>query len=183
MKYYLKDCRTAKEELDRKTTVEITENNGEITFVFTAKNCKFYCPYNNYNDFHCDGDICEILIGSDPERKVYYEIEIGAHNKIMLAKMTYNGEVGDKINLGIDFVSEPFVKTTVERDGDNYVATATFPLEKIKTGDGEIFFNAYRIDTNGGKCLNDNQLLFALNPTMRGKFHTPKYYLPLKNYI
>ena len=43
MKYFLKDCRTAKEELDRKTAVEITENNGEITFVFTAT-----FPLKNY---------------------------------------------------------------------------------------------------------------------------------------
>ena len=183
MIYQLKDCRTANEEIARKTTVEITEKDGMLTFVFTAENCEYYCPYTEYNKIHSDGDVCEILIGTDPERKVYYEIEISPYNRLMLAKMTYGGEDENGPILDIDFVEEPFVKTSVLLRDNGYVATATFPKKAIETGDGEIFFNAYRIDTVGGRYLEPAHLLFALNPTMRGKFHTPARYLWLKDYL
>lgn len=183
MVYELKKCRTGEIETERKTTVEITEKNGILTFHFVCENCKFYCPYENYNDIHSRGDICEILIGSDLDRKTYYEIEISPKNKLMLAKMTYKGENEKGPVLGIDFVKEPFVKTEVSLFEGGYELTATFPKEAIKTGDGEIFFNAYRIDTDGGKFLKEEMYLLALNPTMRGKFHTPKYFLPLKEYV
>ena len=183
MIYQLKDCRTAKEEIARKTTVEITEKDGMLTFVFTAENCEYYCPYTEYNKIHSDGDVCEILIGTDPNRKVYYEIEISPHNGLMLAKMTYGGEDADGPILDIDFVEKPFVKTQVLLRDNGYVATATFPKKAIETGSGEIYFNAYRIDTAGGKLLEPAHLLYALNPTMRGKFHTPAYYVWLKEYL
>ena len=82
MVYELKQCRTAEVETERKTTVEITKNNNEVTFVFNAQNCKYYCPHSNYNDLHSQGDIVEILIGSDPDRKTYYEIEVSPENEL-----------------------------------------------------------------------------------------------------
>ena len=97
--------------------------------------------------------------------------------------MSYLGETEKGPKLGIDFVSTPFIKTDVKVTGSNYVATVTIPLNKIKTGDGEVFFNAYRIDTDGGKFLKEEMYLLALNPTMRGKFHTPKYFLKLSDYV
>ncbi|MBE5747087.1 MAG: hypothetical protein E7352_02800 [Clostridiales bacterium] len=183
MVYELKNCRTGARENERKTTVEITEKDGMLTFTFTAENSKYYCPYKEYNKIHSDGDVCEILIGTDPNRKVYYEIEISPHNGLMLAKMTYGGEDEDGPILDIDFVEKPFVKTRVLLRDNGYVATATFPKEAIKTGEGEIYFNAYRIDTVGGKLLEPAHLLYALSPTMRGKFHTPAYYVWLKDYL
>lgn len=184
MIYTLRDCRTGKEENERKTTVEITEKDGYLTFVFTAENCKYYCPYEGeYNKIHSDGDICEVLIGTDPNRKEYYEIEISPHNDLMLAKMSYLGEGENEPILGIDFVETPFVQTQVLLREGGYVATVKFPKDKIRTGEGEIYFNAYRIDTDGGKYIEEQQLLFALNPTMRGKFHTPAKFLWLKDYV
>ena len=181
--YELKQCRTGEVERERKTTVEISEMGGELKFHFVCENCKYYCPYENYNDIHSRGDICEILIGSDPMRTTYYEIEISPKNKLMLAKMTYKGENEKGPILGLDFVKEPFVKTEVNILDNGYEVIATFPKEAIKTGDGVLFFNAYRIDTDGGKFLKEEMYLLALNPTMRGKFHTPKYFLPLEKYI
>ena len=185
MKYELKDCRTGKREKERCTTVEITEKEGIVTFVFTAEKCRYYCPYQKqYNRLHSEGDACEILIGSDPLRKDYYEIEISAENGVMIAKMRYNGEErnGEKILLDIDFEKESFVTSQVIRRNGGYEATVAFPLEKIRTGNGEIFFNAYRIDTHGGKYLVDDELLYALNPTMRNRFHTPSAFVWLEDY-
>ena len=183
MIYELRNCRTGAQETERKTTVEITEKDGMLTFVFTAENSEYYCPYKEYNKIHSDGDVCEILIGTDPSRREYFEIEISPRNGVMLAKMTYKGEDEQGPVLDIDFVEKPFVKTQVLLRDNGYVATATFPKAAISTGEGEIYFNAYRIDTAGGELLEPKHLLFALNPTMRGKFHTPTYYLWLKDYL
>lgn len=183
MEYVLKDCRTGKEVLDNITTVKIEEENGVLTFVFNAKNCKNYCPYKGYNKLHSDGDICEILIGSDVNRKEYYEIEINPLGDIMLAKMTYKGEDENGPVLGLDFIKDNFLHTSVTLLSDGYVATVKFEKDKIFTGSGEVFFNAYRIDTDGGKYVGKDQLLYALNPTMRGKFHTPSRFVLLKEYV
>ncbi|MBQ8685063.1 MAG: hypothetical protein IJ514_02685 [Clostridia bacterium] len=182
MSYELKDCCTGAAETERKTTVGITEKDGILTFVFTAENCKFYCPFKEYNSLHSKGDACEILIGTDPARRVYYEIEVSADNGLMIAKMTYQGEADGEVLLDIAFEEKPFVETDVVLQEDGYVATVRFPKEKILTGEGEIYFNAYRIDTAGGTKLDD-KLLFALNPTMRRKFHTPERYVWLKDYM
>ena len=105
MIYALKNCRNS-ETAQYKTTVEITEKNEILTFKFIAEHCQYYCPHSKYNDIHSEGDACEILIGSDPNRKVYYEIEISPDNVLMIAEMTYLGvdENNDPI-LHINFVS------------------------------------------------------------------------------
>ena len=151
--------------------------------MFTAENCQYYCPYREYNKLHSDGDICEILIGTDPSRRQYYEIEISPYNGLMLAKMTYKGEKDNEPDLAIDFVDEPFVETEVLLRRNGYVATVKIPKDKIRTGDGEIYFNAYRIETENGKYIHGEFLLYALNPTLRGKFHTPARYVWLKDYL
>ena len=88
MKYFLKNCADGSNAAYR-TSVDISEKDNVLTFVFYAENSACFCPYHNYNDIHSEGDACEVLIGTDPERKVYYEIEISPENKLMIAKMTY----------------------------------------------------------------------------------------------
>ena len=41
---------------------------------------------------------------------------------------------------------------------------------------GETFFNAYRIETEGG---TPEKNLLALNPTLCGSFHMPQFFIPL----
>lgn len=180
MLYELKNCRTG-ESHPYKTTVDITEKKGLLTFVFECDHSAFNCPYHNYNDIHSCGDAVEILIGSDSGRGVYYEIELSSEGVFMLAEMTNSGvdENGDPI-LGIGFVDEGscFVTGGVERRGDGYRATITFPRDKAVTGDNgdRIYFNAYRFETDGEEM---NKHLFAMNPTMVGKFHVPSYFMYL----
>ena len=180
MIYTLKNCRNG-EAAPYKTTVEITECNGILTFVFIAENTQYYCPHSKYNDIHSEGDACEILIGSDPNRKVYYEIEISPENVLMIAEMTYMGvdEKNEPI-LGINFVNTPFVTSKVTKTENGYIAEVSFAKKNILSGDGEIYFNAYRLETDGGEM---DKHLFALNPTMRPKFHAPNYYVYLKDYV
>ena len=179
MVYNLKNCRDGS-IATYDTTVEISRKDGRLYFKFTAKNSQFYCPFHEYNDLHSGGDACEILIGSDEERKNYYEIEISPENKLMIALMTYCGEDVDEPKLDLQFVKESFIDSKVTLTQDAYTAELWFDEKNIRTGVGEIYFNAYRLETDGGEC---EKHLFALNPTMRGKFHTPQYFVYLNDYL
>ena len=82
--------------------------------------------------------------------------------------------------LGINFVKTPFVTSKVTKTENGYIAEVSFAKKNILSGDGEIYFNAYRLETDGGEM---DKHLFALNPTMRPKFHAPSYYVYLKDYV
>ena len=182
MSYYLKNCRTG-EDAVYETKVDITEKDGVVRFTFTAHNSQGFCRGSKHNDYHCMGDACEVLIGSDPERKWYYEIEVSPVGKLLVAKMGYMGanEWGDP-ELDIHFVSEEdnFVKSGAEKIEDGYVAWVEFEKKDIMVGEGEVYFNAYRLDTDGGEIHEKH--LFALYPTLCSKFHVPKCYQILKDY-
>ena len=174
MKFELLDCKSGGAAA-YKTTLEIEDGGNELTFTFTAEHSQYFCCSPGYNNIHSMGDVCEILIGTDPERKVYYEIEVSPIGDLMIAEMTNHGvDEGGKPILTINFVDEPFVKQkTVKTDG-GYKTALTFSKESINTGEGRIYFNAYRIETDGSE---PEKHLFALNPTLQGKFHVPSKYL------
>ncbi len=180
MRYELKNCRDGSPATYR-TTVEITEQDDNLIFRFEAEHTSFYCPYDSYNCIHSEGDACEVLIGSDPARRSYYEIEISARGELMLALMTNHGvdEKGEPI-LDIGFVEDCFVQGHVEQTETGYIATVSFDRKRILSGEGEVYFNAYRLETDGGEM---DKHLFALIPTMRPKFHAPTYFAWLKEYL
>ena len=164
-----------------KTTLEITENGSSLTFRFVAVNSKYNCPYRTYNAPHYKGDVCEVFIGTAPDKKVYYEVEITPMNDLFLAKITYQGkdENGSPI-LHTDYVEESFVKSNAALTDNGYIAEISFDKNNVITGDGDLFFNAYRIETDGEA---PEKHLFALNPTMQGRFHVPERYVTLKDYL
>ena len=180
MIYKLKNCRDGS-DAPYETTVEITEEGNVLVFKFTAEHTKFYCPHHNYNDIHSEGDACEVLIGTDPERKLYYEIEISPENQLMCALMENKGDDENGVPiLEINFIDELFVQSKVHCTETSYEATIRFSKENILSGDGEIYFNAYRLETDGGET---DKHLMALNPTMKPKFHSPSHFLWLKDYL
>ena len=181
MIYTLKNCRDG--EIGKyNTTLSIAENQeGELCFHFEAESCQYYCPEKGYNKIHSRGDAVELLIGSDVQRKVYYEIELNPNGELMIAKMTYQGvDENGKAILNIQFEEECFVRSDVKKTKNGYIAELRFHKNKIMTGDGDIFFNAYRLETDGGEM---EKHLLALIPTMCGRFHEPQYYVYLKNYL
>lgn len=103
-----------------------------MTFFFHSENTKYYCLYDYYNGIHSAGDACEILIGTDPERKVYYEMEMSADGQLMLAKMINHG-------LDVGFVAVPFIKGEYTRTENGYDCAITFDLADINTGEGEVY--------------------------------------------
>ena len=180
MIYELKNCRNG-EPCEHPSTVEITECDGVVKFFFHCEETQYYCPYHSYNKIHSIGDACEVLIGTDPARKQYYELEISAEGELMLAKMTNHGldEKGDPI-LDIGFVDVPFIKGEFIKTEKGYDASFTFKLADINTGDGEVYFNAFRLDTDGGE---KNKHLYALSPTFVPRFHITDKFLWLKDYL
>ena len=180
MIYELKNCKNG-EPACYKTTVEITEKDGVVKFAFHAETTEYFCPHDCYNGIHSEGDACEILIGTDPERRTYYEMEIGAHGLLMLAKMTNHGfdETGEQL-LDIEFIDTPFIKGEFKKTDVGYDAAIIFNLDDIKTSDGEVYFNAFRQDTDGGERYKH---LFALSPTFRPRFHDTEKFVWLKDYL
>ena len=179
MKYELKNCRTG-EKACYPTTVTVEDFGDRIRFFFEGEHSSYYCPYRGYNKIHSDGDIFEILIGSDPNREYYYEIQVNPQNDFFLAKMHYGGT--DEKGLPVltpNFVRECFLQGGAEKTKNGFRAVITLAKKDILTGEGEIYFNAYRIETDGGET---DKHLFALFPTMQSKFHVPTSYRFLKDY-
>jgi hypothetical protein len=179
MLYELKNCRNG-ESAPYKSTVDISEKDGKLRFFFTAEHSSFYCPFDKYNEIHSAGDACEVLIGTDPDRRFYYEIEISAKGDLMLALMENTGldENGNPVAL-CNFIDDCWLETKVEKYKDGYTAEVIFDKERVMTHGDKIFFNAYRIETDGGE--NDKHLI-ALSPTFVPKFHMPAYFKWLDDY-
>lgn len=177
----LKNCRNG-EDAVYETSLKISKNGDEVTFEFDCKNSKCYCPHDEYNDFHCEGDVCEIFIGSSRERNSYYEMQLSPENKLFLGKITYKGwdEENQRPLTDLELIPTPFVKTKTNKTDNGYSATLTFSLSDVNSGDGEFFFNAFRIDTDGGET---EKHLFSLYPTYRPKFHVPQYFGYLKDAV
>lgn len=182
MKYLLKNNRNGAAAV-YETTVDVSQDERYIYFDFVAKHSDYYCPYGNYNDIHSCGDAVEVLIGTDPSRKTYYELEVNPDNAKMLAKMTVTELDGDgAAKLNIEFVDEKdsfFTSSTAKTSG-GYIACIVIDKVRLNMPVEQIYFNAYRLETDGGEM---EKHLFALNPTMCGKFHVPTRYVMLSDYL
>jgi hypothetical protein len=180
MLYELRDCRNGGAAVYG-TRVNITDEGETLFFEFECEHSSYYCPQKGYNKLHAEGDICEILIGSDPLRRVYYEIEINPNGDMLLAKMH---NLGDGENfatlLDIGFVDDCFVCGVAEKTDFGYTASLRFKKSDVMTGDGELYFNAYRHDTDGEET---DRHLIALVPTMQPRFHVPEKFVYVKDYV
>ncbi len=176
MNCQLRDCPTGGSAC-YPTALEIIREAGQLRFRFTADHAAFFCPHGGYNENHYEGDVCEVFIGTGPDRHQYYEIEVTPDNALFLAKVTYQGkkENGDPITR-LDMIPEEscFVRSAVEKSDNRYVAEIIIDLDKL--GREDLFFNAYRIETDGGER---DKHLFALNPTLEPRFHVPERFIAL----
>lgn len=182
MKYLLKNNRDGTPAV-YKTTLCVSQDERYIYFDFVAEHSDYYCPYGKYNDIHSCGDAVEVLIGTDPTRKTYYELEVNPNNVKMLARMTVT-ELDDEggAKLKIDFVDEKdcFFRSDVRHTDNGYIVDISVDKTKLNMPLDKIYFNAYRLETDGGEM---EKHLFALNPTMCGKFHVPTRYAMLSDYL
>ena len=182
MKYLLKNNRDGQKAV-YKTTLCVSQDERYIYFDFVAEHSDYYCPYGNYNDIHSCGDAVEVLIGTDSTRKTYYELEVNPDNAEMLAKMTVT-ELDDDgaAKLNIEFVDKKdcFFTSSTVKTPDGYIARIVVDKVRLNMPVEQIYFNAYRLETDGGEM---EKHLFALNPTMCGKFHVPSRYVMLSDYL
>lgn len=180
MIYELKNSRNG-EAAPYQTTVEITEAEGCLRFVFEAEHSAYFCPHDRYNAIHAEGDACEIFITGDPTRRHYYEMEISANGGLMLGRITHGGfeEDGTPI-LSLDLIDPPFIIGRVIHRRGGYTAEIRFPRSSVSDNGEELYFNVFRIETDGGER---DKHLFALNPTLCHKFHHPECFLPLKDML
>ena len=180
MKCVLKNCINGNVAV-YKTELEVYENDSRLTFIFDAENSSGFCCEPGYNNIHSLGDVCEILIGTDKNRSVYYEIEINPEGDLMIAKMTNRGVDSEgRPILDIDFVPESFIDAKTENTDNGDRAFLTFNQADVNTGEGDIYFNASRIETDGGE---PEKHLFAMHPTMQPRFHVPSSFVLLNDVL
>lgn len=173
-RYELKENKTGAEIPDFKTVVDVTLTDSEIVFEFDCKNSRFFSAYNNYNDPIWEGDVCEAFICTNGKRDYYYEIEIAPNNTVFL-KLIHNKGFDDIEEIDI---TENFVDSNVELCGNDYKVKFSIPLDKIGYDKNVgILYNIFRIETEGGIPEKN---LFAMNPTMSGRFHDNSYFIELK---
>lgn len=182
MKYLLRNNRDGTAAV-YETTVDVSQDEQYVYFDFVAEHSSCYCPYANYNDIHSCGDAVELLIGTDPARKTYYELEVNPKNAKMLAKMTVTELDGDgAAKLQIDFINENdcFFRSTARKTNGGYAVNIAIDKVRLNMPVEQIYFNAYRLETDGGET---EKHLFAINPTKCGKFHVPTRYVMLRDYL
>ncbi len=182
MEHRLMDSRTGKAPI-YDTALQIIRENGYIHFHFTAHCSTCFSPYPNYNDDHFQGDVCEIFIGAGPERNEYYEIELSPAGGLFLAKVTNHGlDPENRPILDLCYIEREncFVDASVEKIPNGYKAAISVDESALSAGNDDIFFNAYRIETEGRAS---DLHLFALSPTLQPTFHIPQSFVPLKAYI
>lgn len=167
------------EPAEYKTTLEIIDLGESFKFIFYCEHTGFYCPLKEYNDIIARGDICELHIGSDPKREDYFEISVNQENNMFISKHKYCG-LDENGNPKLELNLQPrFVESHIDIDGNNYTATLIVKKSDIMTGDGEIYFNAYRIECDGDTPSKHGMAVFC----PYGKFNKPELFQFIKNYL
>lgn len=167
------------EPAEYKTTLEVIDLGESFKFIFYCEHTGFYCPLKNYNDMISRGDICELHIGSDPKREEYFEISVNQENNMFISKHRYcgldeNGHPKLELNL-----QPRFVESYIDIDGNNYTVTLIVKKSDIMTGDGDIYFNAYRIECDGDTPNKHGMAVFC----PYGKFNKPELFQFVKDYL
>ncbi len=178
MDFQLLDCRTGRKAI-YKTYLRICEENDGLHFRFIAECASSFCPYSGYNENHYEGDVCEVFIGVGPNPQTYYEVEATPNNDIFLAQITYQGKRDNGAPLFTGKMipmDQCFVRSKVQKAYGGYIAEIIIDKEKVFQSGDNLYFNAYRIETDGGQR---DKHLFALNPTMQPCFHLPEHFIEL----
>lgn len=165
--YILKNSRNGQEMPDFKTVVDVELTETELVFNFTCENSQRFSAYEGYNTDIFDGDVCEAFICTDGSMYNYYELELAPNNSVFCTRVNNPENDFDKAHSEYEPVN--FVRSSVEFTENGYNAMFALPLDKIGYNKEKgIFFNIYRIETEGGECCKH---LLAANPTLCDSFH------------
>ena len=154
------------------TCLTVSVMKKRIVFNFLAESSSLFAPYSGYNEPLFDGDVCEIFIG---DKANYYEIEVAPNGAVLFAKITNYGNGGFSTKLLPLAEKEKLLVTSARVFGGYEV---TIEIERSAFEDKNVFFNAFRIDTDGGEKAEKH--LFSVFPTLRNSFHLSEVFEKLE---
>lgn len=169
--YFLQDNKTNNKPI-YKTQIDICKKENFLSFSFTAQGGGKFCPYSGiYNARHYEGDVCEVFIGN---KNHYYEIEVTPDGSCLI--MLINN-AGNKVFSLDKYIENNFLKINVNRLDSGYFVEVLIPCDKLSIFDKQLYFNCFRIETDGGE---KEKYLFSLNKTSNAiHFHESERFLML----
>ncbi len=168
MKARLKDNITFQYS-DFLTELDYEISDDAFIFEFFCYDSKLFSFCDNDNGELFNGDVAEVFIRTGNDENEYYEIEVAPNGRKFFAKIKRNGT-----DLDFAFLNTENITAEVSPYKSGYKAIIRIPFDSVdyKKG-GEAYFNAFRIETEGG--IPEKNLL-ALYPTTTGKFHDPSVF-------
>ena len=151
------------------TILDYSRVGNSFRFKFYCKNSKLFSAYSEHNEPIYRGDVCEVFLCTGGKINEYYEIEVAPNGATFFAKIV------NEDGLKTSFLEKTFTSEVVITE-DGYEVEIILPFESVGVGKHPVYFNAYRIETEGGI---ENANLLALNPTLCGRFHVPEKFIPL----
>ncbi|MGN1052716.1 MAG: hypothetical protein ACI4SH_04925 [Candidatus Scatosoma sp.] len=146
------------------TCLTVSGATDRIVFKFLAERSSLFAPYKGYNEPLFDGDVCEIFIGGKAN---YYEIEVAPNGAVLFAKIKNYGDNGfSTVLLPLSEKEKLLVTSASVFDGGYGVEIG---IERSAFEEKDLFFNAFRIDTDGGEKAEKHT--FSVFPTLRKSFH------------
>lgn len=170
MKAFLKDNRTG-EDTPFKTEIEYERRENGLFFAFDCENSKLFSAYDEDNAPIYKGDVAEVFICTCGDRHKYFELEVAPNGKVFFAKIL------NKDGIHIELLNPKSIKAEAFLRENGYSVNMFVPNEVIGVKKfGEVVFNAYRIETEGGE---PDKNLLALSPTLCGTFHMPQFFIDI----
>lgn len=153
------------------TSLDCSREGNVLLFRFSAENSRLFSYSDKDNDELYRGDVVEVFFrtGSDPNR--YYELEVAPNGAVLFGAVEYY-----RRRISFKLLPRMF-DVEVEREKSGYKAFIRIDLDRFGGETGEVWFNAFRIETEGG---TPEKNLLALSPTMCRKFHRPKAFVKLQ---
>jgi hypothetical protein len=173
MRVELKENLTGK-QTPFKTVLDYGVENQELYFNFCCENSQLYSAGDTDNSPIYRGDVCEVFLCVGENRNEYFEIEVAPNGVTFFALIKNKNGVLDTTFLEKNFMT--FVTVTDK----GYDVEIIIPFKALGITNRPIYFNAYRIETEGG--IEDANLL-ALNPTGVPRFHCPEKFIELERKI
>ena len=170
MKKELKNNITG-EDTPFKTVLDYGVEKDEIYFNFCCENSQLFSAGDMDNAPLYRGDVCEVFISVNGDRNEYFEIEVAPNGASFYALIKNRNGM-----LDVSFLEKNFT-TFVTVTDKGYDVEIIIPFRALGVTDCPIYFNAFRIETEGGI---ENANLLALNPTKVGNFHCPEFFIRLK---
>lgn len=164
----LKDNITGKRAI-YKTLLNIEKQDDYLVFEFYASHCSFFSYSHKFNDPIYNGDVVEVFIKTKEENH-YLEIELAPNGTLFIGDIFNDGKRRE-----LTMLENKGIIAETKKNNCDLMAKLIIPYKNYNISE-DIVFNAFRIETDGGKS---NAHLFALNPTMCDTFHILEAFISL----